>query len=303
MKQKRAAIGFYRDKGKTKPICKSDAELNRKRLVVRSHGFKGVAPSNEVTRLARREHAFLKKYAKRIDLAGSIRRRKPDPSDIDFVIIPKNAEAKQAIYKHAEKYRIRARGERLLSYWLLPRKRAQVDIYFAEPEYYGAMLLFATGPGDYNIALRGKAISQGLKLNQYGVKKGDKYVGSARTEKDVYAALFYPYKSPELRGLSAKEAKHRFGAKSGQRVLRNKVASICFDFQELNRKDYSTALRIVKQELPVTTSGSQNVFVTAEPSKARRIAHVIDKELGKPFILEIDRTGKIAPQYFGERKR
>jgi DNA polymerase/3'-5' exonuclease PolX len=219
-KQRRKALGFFTGKdGKTHPITKSDHQLNRKRIVKNSRSFKGVSPGNEITRLAKREYAFLHRCAKRIDLAGSIRRKKPNPSDIDIVMIPKSAAAKQAIYKHAGQYKVRARGEKLLSYWLLPRKRAQVDIYFAKPQHYGAMLLFSTGPGEYNIALRAKAIAQGLRLNQYGVFKGNKCLGS-KTEREVYDALLYPYKSPELRGLSDKEAGQRFGAKPGQRIIR-----------------------------------------------------------------------------------
>jgi hypothetical protein len=246
VKDWRAVVGFYRDKGKTKPITKSVSKLNQKKVVVKSRGFKGVAPSTEVGRLARREYAVLKKYTKRIDIAGSIRRRKPDPTDIDFVIIPKSAEAKQAIYKHAENYKIRAQGSQLLSYWLLPRKRAQVDIYFAEPQTHGAMLLFATGPGEYNIALRAKAIAQGLKLNQYGVWKGNKCLGS-KTERDVYDALLYPYKSPELRGLSDKEAKKRFGAEPGQRVLRElRVGKPRKTEEDLSVMSYSELLIVLK---------------------------------------------------------
>jgi len=218
VKQKRAIVGFYRDKGKTKPITQSVAW--QKKIVAKTHRFKGVAPSNEVTRLAQKELSILRKYSKKIELAGSIRRRKPNPSDIDFVIIPRNDAAKQAIYKHAEKYKIRARGTQLLSYWLLPRKRAQVDIYFAEPKHYGAMLLFATGPGDYNIALRKKAIVQGLKLNQYGVWKGNRCKGS-RTEQDIYKALGKDFKSPELRGLTDSEICRKFGVSPGTRVLKH----------------------------------------------------------------------------------
>jgi len=198
MNSNRIVVAFRKDRaaGKTHPITKSVAKLSQKKVVVKSHIFKGVSPSNEVARLAKREYAFLKKYAKRIDLAGSIRRRKPDPSDIDFVIIPKNAEAKQAIYKHAEKYKIRARGPHLLSYWLLPRKRAQVDIYFAKPSYYGAMMLFATGPGGHNIGLRVFAKKQGKKLSQYGLFNSHGQLIASRTEKDIYRGLGRTYKGP-----------------------------------------------------------------------------------------------------------
>jgi len=222
MKVKRQVVGFYRDKGKTKPITQSVSKLKRKKIVRKPKRFNAVGPSNRVTHVAKSEFNLLKKYSRRIVLAGSIRRRKPNPSDIDFVIIPKNAKAKAAIYEHASKYKIRAQGDQLLSYWRLPGKKCQVDIYFAEPEYMGAMTMFVTGPGEYNIALRAKAIGQGFKLNQYGVWKGNRRVGKATTEREVYDALMYPYKSPELRGLSDKEAEKQFGVKLGQRVLRRK---------------------------------------------------------------------------------
>ena len=36
-------VGFYKDRdGKTKPITKSAADLNRKKLIENGHGFKGV---------------------------------------------------------------------------------------------------------------------------------------------------------------------------------------------------------------------------------------------------------------------
>jgi len=41
-KPKGQVVGFYTDHGKTKPITKSVAELNRKKLVKGSHRFKGV---------------------------------------------------------------------------------------------------------------------------------------------------------------------------------------------------------------------------------------------------------------------
>lgn len=41
-KPKGQVVGFYKDHGKTKPITKSVAELNRTKFVKGSHRFKGV---------------------------------------------------------------------------------------------------------------------------------------------------------------------------------------------------------------------------------------------------------------------
>jgi hypothetical protein len=41
-KQAKPVVGFYKDRGKTKPITKSVAELNRKKIIQGSQRFKGV---------------------------------------------------------------------------------------------------------------------------------------------------------------------------------------------------------------------------------------------------------------------
>lgn len=208
-------FGFFTKDRKVRPITapvQSTIIIRPSRLLSPLE----TAEPTKVIQVAWEEYDTLKPLASRIDVAGSIRRREPKPADIDIVIIPKSAKAKEAIYEHASQYKIRAKGEQLLSYW---KKGVQIDIYFAEPEYYGSMLMFTTGPGTYNIALRRLAGSQGLKLNQYGVWKGNRCIGS-RTEADVYEALGHKFKSPELRGLSEREARTRYGIKPGQRIIR-----------------------------------------------------------------------------------
>jgi hypothetical protein len=41
-KSKGQVVGFYKDRGKTKPITKSVAQLNREKFVERAHRFKSV---------------------------------------------------------------------------------------------------------------------------------------------------------------------------------------------------------------------------------------------------------------------
>ncbi len=65
-------------------------------------------------------------------------------------------------------------------------------------ESFGAALHYFTGSKDHNVALRRIAIEKRLKLNEYGVFRGEQSI-AGRTEEEVYAALGLPYIPPELR--------------------------------------------------------------------------------------------------------
>jgi DNA polymerase (family 10) len=74
----------------------------------------------------------------------------------------------------------------------------QVDLRVVAPSSFGAALTYFTGSKEHNIKLRGIALDRGLKINEYGVFKGDKRV-AGRTEKEVYKSVGLPWIPPELR--------------------------------------------------------------------------------------------------------
>jgi DNA polymerase (family 10) len=74
----------------------------------------------------------------------------------------------------------------------------QVDLRVVPQESYGAALLYFTGSKSHNVVLRQLAQQRGLKLNEYGVFRGDTPV-AGETEESVYAALGLPWIPPELR--------------------------------------------------------------------------------------------------------
>ncbi len=77
-------------------------------------------------------------------------------------------------------------------------ERLQVDLRVLEPRSWGSGLQYFTGNKDHNIKLRTMAQKQGLKLNEYGVFRGEAQVAGA-TERDVYQALGLAYIEPEMR--------------------------------------------------------------------------------------------------------
>jgi DNA polymerase (family 10) len=74
----------------------------------------------------------------------------------------------------------------------------EMDLRVVPDESYGAALQYFTGSKEHNVTVRGRAKDLGLKVNEYGVFKGDKQVAGA-TEEDVYAAIDLPWIPPELR--------------------------------------------------------------------------------------------------------
>lgn len=67
-------------------------------------------------------------------------------------------------------------------------------------ESYGASLIFITGPGQYNLDMRGWAKGQGYKLNRYGLfdaESGKMYPST--TEQEIYKQLGLPWEEPKDR--------------------------------------------------------------------------------------------------------
>ena len=74
----------------------------------------------------------------------------------------------------------------------------QVDIRAVAPESYGAALQYFTGSKQHNVHLRTIARKHGLKINEYGVFRGEKRLGGA-DEEDVYRLLKMQTIPPEMR--------------------------------------------------------------------------------------------------------
>jgi hypothetical protein len=151
---------------------------------------------SEVKKLARKVQLALKPFSKKIDIAGSIRRKVQEPVDVDLVVIPR--DKKRIREKLSKMGTITASGSTMVEAKI---KGVDVDTYFSEPESYGAQLMTRTGPWQGNLGNRTLAKNRGELLNQYGLynrKTGRRIAG--RTEKEIYEALGKHYKEPELRG-------------------------------------------------------------------------------------------------------
>ncbi len=131
------------------------------------------------------------------DIAGSYRRRRDTVGDLDILVTCRHCpDVVERFVGFPEIDEVIARGSTRASVRL--RSGLQIDLRAVEEKSYGAALFYFTGSKSHNIAVRRIAQQKGLKVNEYGVFRGEKSI-AGRTEKDVYKAVGLPWIPPELR--------------------------------------------------------------------------------------------------------
>jgi len=132
-----------------------------------------------------------------VEIAGSYRRKKESVGDLDILVI---AEDYMKVSEYFIKYkRVReVHSAGLTRSTVFLDNNLQVDLRAVSKESYGAALHYFTGSKSHNIEIRKIAIELSMKVNEYGVYKGDKKI-AGKTEKELYEALGLCYIEPELR--------------------------------------------------------------------------------------------------------
>ena len=107
---------------------------------------------------------------KRVELAGSFRRRRDTVGDLDLLATGGEPERVMAAFAgHERVAEVLARGETKSSVRLTDG--LQVDLRLVPADSFGAALLYFTGSKAHNIELRRVANDQGLTLNEYGLAR------------------------------------------------------------------------------------------------------------------------------------
>ncbi len=135
--------------------------------------------------------------SEKIEWAGSLRRMRENIGDIDLLATGKDLKKIVQTFTHLPEVKeVLASGETKVS--VIVEGGLQIDLRVVEEGSYGAALQYFTGSKGHNIHLRGIAKARGIKINEYGVFKGEKKIGG-KEEKDVYKALGMVWIEPELR--------------------------------------------------------------------------------------------------------
>ena len=176
---------------------KSEEKILRGLAFAREHH--GRMPLGDVLPLVRDIEARLAALpgVERATIAGSIRRRRETVGDADILVIARRAApVMERVAALPEVARVLAKGDTKISVRLAGG--LQMDVRVVPRASFGAALHYFTGSKAHNVALRQIAIKKGLKLNEYGVFRGDTSI-AGKTEEEVYAALDLPFIAPELR--------------------------------------------------------------------------------------------------------
>ncbi len=146
---------------------------------------------------------YLKKcpQVKRVEYAGSLRRRKETIGDLDVLVaahdIENDAEKiMDCFVDYAEVDKVIAKGGTKTS--VILKSGVQADLRVIDEKIFGAALHYFTGSKDHNVAIRDRAKKMGLKVSEYGVFKKEILI-AGKTEEEVFKAVGLPYIEPEMR--------------------------------------------------------------------------------------------------------
>ncbi|SDW77560.1 DNA polymerase/3'-5' exonuclease PolX [Nitrosomonas communis] len=130
-------------------------------------------------------------------IAGSYRRAKETVGDIDILITAAQKSPVMASFcSYDDITEVLSHGPTRSS--VILKCKLQVDARVVEHESYGAALHYFTGSKAHNIAIRRLGQERGLKINEYGVFKGQRRI-AGETEESVYQSVGLSFIPPELR--------------------------------------------------------------------------------------------------------
>jgi len=148
---------------------------------------------------------LLKSACERIIVAGSIRRRQPEVSDIELLVIPRANYLDKLLYelmmRNVLAMRLNKRGSRTYG----PKNKLMVhipsgigvDIFSTSEECWPVALVVRTGGKITNQRIAMAAIKKGWHLQAYGAgfttPQGDII---CKSERDVFELVGLPYKEP-----------------------------------------------------------------------------------------------------------
>lgn len=132
-----------------------------------------------------------------MSIAGSLRRGNETIKDIDILAASNNPKKLGEHFTSCLQVKnVSASGETKVSVVL--QSGINADLRIVTPAEYPYALHHFTGSKEHNTAMRGRAKDMGLKMNEYGLFRGEKNI-KCRNEEELFAALKLQFIEPELR--------------------------------------------------------------------------------------------------------
>ncbi|MHC1582156.1 MAG: PHP domain-containing protein, partial [Candidatus Syntropharchaeia archaeon] len=116
--------------------------------------------------------------------------------DVDILVVSKRPKEVMDAFTNLEGVEdVVAKGETKSSIVL---KGIDVDLRVVDAKSFGAAVHYFTGSKQHNIRIRELGMKNGLKINEYGIFRGDERIGG-ENEEDVFKSVGLPFIPPELR--------------------------------------------------------------------------------------------------------
>lgn len=157
------------------------------------------------------EHVRAAPGVGRVEVAGSYRRRKETIGDVDLLaeFDGDGAPVVEHFVAYSGAERVEAAGGTKGN--IVLRSGLSIDLRVIPPRSFGAALQYFSGSKEHNVAMRTRAVRQGLRVNEWGVfrvpegadaeslgkEDGERLAGD--TEEGVYEALGMAWVPPALR--------------------------------------------------------------------------------------------------------
>ena len=157
----------------------------------------------EAKEIAEKYVNLFRPYSRRIEIAGSIRRKKPEVKDIEIVMIRNTA--KLAEFKEIVEKLQKVKGEAIGRYTqrILP-EGIKLDLFFAIPENWGNTFAIRTGSADYSHEIIAKGwVKAGYKSENGFLHKAGKVIPIFE-EEELFNLINVKMVDPEKREFGGK---------------------------------------------------------------------------------------------------
>jgi DNA polymerase (family 10) len=184
-----AGLGAKTEERILKALAERKQEPSDRRLL-----GDGLGPLLAVVSVLREHPAAVK-----VSEAGSARRRKETFRDLDIIATATEPEALVDYFTKLE-WVIEVVAKGATKATVLSNDGLRFDLRVVPPESYGNLLQHFTGSKDHNVALRERAVKEGLSVSEYSitvVETGEELTFA--DEAGVYERLGYQFIPPELR--------------------------------------------------------------------------------------------------------
>ncbi len=229
------------------------------------------------------------KEVEKIEIAGSIRRRKETIGDIDILVISKKPAAVMDFFvKMPNVDFVQSKGDTKSSVTL--KQGLDCDLRVLEEKSFGAALNYFTGSKEHNVKLRQLAITKGWKLSEYGLfDKTNKQI-AGKTEEEIYKKLGMSYIEPELRENTGEiEA-----SKEGKLPNLVKYHSIKGDLHVHTK--WSDGINTIEEMVKASIDLGYQYIAITDHSKVEKQANGLDEKKTLKYITEIEKARKKFPE-------